>query len=94
MTGSADKSRGPARVSHDLSVDSSALAMATAVARKDISARELMDLHLARIAERNPELNAIVSPSTRSGRGRAHAPPTNISPAAPRSGRCTVCRSP
>ena len=45
----------------DLSVDSSALAMAAAVARKDISARELMDLHLARIAERNPELNAIVS---------------------------------
>ncbi len=45
----------------ELSVDSSALAMATAVARKDISARELMELHLARIAERNPELNAIVS---------------------------------
>ena len=28
---------------------------------KEISARELLDLHLARIAERNPELNAIVS---------------------------------
>ncbi|MGZ5404282.1 MAG: amidase, partial [Nocardioides sp.] len=27
----------------------------------EISARELLDLHLARIAERNPELNAIVS---------------------------------
>jgi amidase len=48
-------------VSDDLTPDSSALAMAAAVARKDISARELMDLHLARIAERNPELNAIVS---------------------------------
>ena len=80
-------------MSDDLSVDSSALAMAAAIARKDISARELMDLHLARIAERNPELNAIV-PSTRSGRGRARAPPTSISPAARRSGRCTVCRSP
>ena len=28
---------------------------------REISARELLDLHLARIAERNPELNAIVS---------------------------------
>jgi amidase len=45
----------------DLSVDSPAREMAAAVARKEISARELMDLHLARIAERNPALNAIVS---------------------------------
>ncbi len=29
--------------------------------RRQISAAELLDLHLARIAERNPELNAIVS---------------------------------
>ena len=45
----------------DLTVDSTARDQATAVRRKEISARELLDLHLARIAERNPELNAIVS---------------------------------
>ena len=44
-----------------LSVESSARAMATAVRRREISARELLDLHLARIAERNPQLNAVVS---------------------------------
>ena len=40
---------------------------------REISARELLDLHLARIAERNPELNAIVSASTRSAPGRGAA---------------------
>ena len=45
----------------DLSVDSTAREMAMAVASRRISARELTELHLARIAERNPELNAIVS---------------------------------
>lgn len=45
----------------DLTVDSTARAQADAVRRKQISARELLDLHLARIHERNPELNAIVS---------------------------------
>ena len=45
----------------DLTVDSTARDQASAVRRKEISARELLDLHLARIAERNPELNAIVS---------------------------------
>jgi len=40
---------------------STARLMADAVRRKEISARELLDLHLDRIAERNPELNAIVS---------------------------------
>src|SRR6476469_1337200 len=44
-----------------LTVDSSARAQADAVRRREISARELLELHLARIAERNPELNAIVS---------------------------------
>ena len=41
--------------------DSSALQQADAVRRRVISARELLDLHLDRIAERNPHLNAIVS---------------------------------
>jgi amidase len=44
-----------------IDVDSTARAMADAVRRKQISARELLELHLARIAERNPQLNAIVS---------------------------------
>ncbi|MBB3043280.1 amidase [Nocardioides soli] len=44
-----------------LTVDSTARDQAAAVRRRDISARELLDLHLARIAERNPQLNAIVS---------------------------------
>jgi amidase len=45
----------------NLTVESTARDQAAAVRRKDISARELLDLHLARIAERNPELNAVVS---------------------------------
>jgi amidase len=45
----------------DLTVGSTAREQVSAVRRKEISARELLDLHLARIAERNPELNAIVS---------------------------------
>ena len=44
-----------------ITVDSTARDQADAVRRKEVSARELLDLHLARIAERNPELNAIVS---------------------------------
>jgi amidase len=45
----------------ELTVESTARDQAAAVRRREISARELLDLHLARIAERNPELNAIVS---------------------------------
>ena len=45
----------------DLTVDSTAREMAAAVRAREVSAVELMDLHLARIAERNPQLNAIVS---------------------------------
>jgi amidase len=45
----------------DLTVDSTARAMAAAVRSREISARELLELHLTRIAERNPQLNAIVS---------------------------------
>ncbi len=44
-----------------ISVEWTARGQAEAIRRRDISARELLDLHLARIAERNPELNAIVS---------------------------------
>ena len=45
----------------DLTVDSTARQMLAALSSREISCSELMDLHLARIAERNPELNAIVS---------------------------------
>ncbi|BBF99082.1 MULTISPECIES: amidase [Pseudonocardia] len=44
-----------------LSVDSTAREQAAALRAKEISARELTGLHLDRIAERNPELTAIVS---------------------------------
>ncbi len=44
-----------------ISVESTAREQAAAVRRREISARELLDLHLARIGERNPRLNAIVS---------------------------------
>jgi amidase len=45
----------------DLTVESTAREQASAVRSRAISARELLELHLDRIAERNPELNAIVS---------------------------------
>ena len=45
----------------ELTPESTAREMAAAVRARQVSARELLDLHLARIEERNPELNAIVS---------------------------------
>jgi amidase len=45
----------------DLTVESTAREQASAVRCGAISARELLELHLDRIAERNPELNAVVS---------------------------------
>jgi amidase len=45
----------------DLTVHSTARQMLAALRSREISCSELMDLHLARISERNPELNAIVS---------------------------------
>ena len=45
----------------DLTVESTAREQASAVRSGDISARELLELHLDRIAERNPRLNAVVS---------------------------------
>ncbi|HWM73058.1 MAG TPA: amidase [Nocardioides sp.] len=44
-----------------LTVASTAREMAAAVRARQVSARELLEMHLARIEERNPELNAIVS---------------------------------
>jgi amidase len=45
----------------DVGVDSTARDQVAAVRSRTVSARELLELHLARIAERNPELNALVS---------------------------------
>jgi amidase len=45
----------------DLDVDSTAREMLAAIRGREISARELLDLHLTRIRARNPQLNAIVS---------------------------------
>lgn len=53
--------------------DSTAREMAAAVRARAISARELLELHLERIAERNPELNAIVSLDADRARGAALA---------------------
>ena len=55
-------------------------------------ARELLELHLARIAERNPQLNAIVSLDEDRARAGAAAADEHLAQAA-RSGRCTACRS-
>src|SRR4249919_2241521 len=44
-----------------ISVESTARSMVAAIRAQEISARELLDLHLARIAERNHQLTAIVS---------------------------------
>lgn len=56
-----------------ITVDSPARHQADAVRRRDISARELLDLHLARIAQLNPRLNAIVSLDEERARGGAAA---------------------
>ena len=57
----------------DLGPDSSARELAGRHTDRTISAVELMDLHLARIAERNPELNAIVSLDEERARAGADA---------------------
>jgi amidase len=57
----------------EVSVDSTAREMVAAVRERRISARELLDLHLARIAERNPQLNAIVSLDEERARAGARA---------------------
>ncbi|WP_341231016.1 amidase family protein, partial [Nocardioides salarius] len=57
----------------DLGVHSSARAMAVAVRTRRISARELLELHLERIEERNPELNAVVNLDVERARAGAAA---------------------
>jgi amidase len=67
----------------DLSVDSTAREMTAAVRERRISARELLDLHLDRIAQRNPELNAIVSLDEERARAGAAAADQHLGSGAP-----------
>jgi amidase len=57
----------------DLTVESTAREMVRAVRDRQISARELLDLHLARIEQRNGEINAIVSLDVERARAAAAA---------------------
>ena len=57
----------------DLTVESTAREMARAVRERQISARELLELHLDRIEERNGEVNAIVSLDAERARASAAA---------------------
>ena len=85
--------RPPAPMSGDLSVDSTAREQAAAVRGREISARELLDLHLARIAERNPraQRDRLARRGARPGGRRGGRRGAGLR--APRSGRCTGCRS-
>ncbi len=61
-----------------LTVESTAREMARAVRERHISARELLDLHLARIEERNAEINAVVSLDAERARASAAAADTSL----------------
>jgi Asp-tRNA(Asn)/Glu-tRNA(Gln) amidotransferase A subunit family amidase len=52
-------------------VKASAAWMAQAIRRREVSAVELFDAHAARIAERDPRVNALVFPRLHEGRGEA-----------------------
>ena len=57
----------------DIDVYSTAREMAAAVAAKEISARELLELHLGRIEQVNPAVNAVVSMDPERSRAEAAA---------------------
>ena len=67
----------------DLTVDATAREQAAAIRERRISARELLELHLARIAERNRELNAIVSLDPDRARAGAAAADQHLASGAP-----------
>jgi Asp-tRNA(Asn)/Glu-tRNA(Gln) amidotransferase A subunit family amidase len=76
----------------EIHVYSTAREMAAAVAGKEISARELLDLHLDRIAAVNPAVNAVVSLDEERAR-EGPRPPTRRSLTVSRSARCTAFRT-
>src|SRR5580704_14644025 len=51
----------------------SAVALAWRIRRRDLSAREVLDAHLERIARVNPQVNAIVTLTAEAARTRAQA---------------------
>ena len=67
----------------DLSVESTAREMAAAVRQRRISARELLELHLQRIAERNGDLTAIVALDVDRARSGAAAADQHLASGAP-----------
>jgi amidase len=67
----------------ELSPDSSARDQLDALRSRRISARELLELHLTRIADRNPELNAIVSLDEERARAGAAAADERLSSGVP-----------
>jgi amidase len=67
----------------ELSVESTAREMAAAVQQRRISARELLELHLQRIDERNGDLNAIVALDVDRARAGAAAADEHLASGAP-----------
>lgn len=67
----------------DLTPESTAREMAAAVRQRRISARELLELHLRRIDERNGELNAIVALDVDRARAGAAAADDHLASGAP-----------
>jgi amidase len=67
----------------ELSVESTAREMVAAVRERRVSARELLDLHLQRIGNRNYELNAIVSLDVERARAGAAAADEHLASGAP-----------
>ena len=77
----------------DLTVVSTARAQAGAVRAGEISARELLELHLDRVEARNPELNAIVSLDVERAERRPQRRRTTYRRAATCWAPCTACPS-
>jgi amidase len=73
--------------------DLSAAELAVRIRRKDVSAREVMAAHLARIERVNPKVNAIVTLVADRALADAAAP-MNSPRRGERSDRSTACRSP
>jgi amidase len=67
----------------ELTVESTAREMAVAVRARRISARELLELHLDRIAERNGDLNAIVALDVERARAGAAAADAHLAAGRP-----------
>ena len=74
--------------------DLSAIELATRIRRKDVSAREVMAAHLARIERINPKVNAIVTLVAERALADAATGGRDSPLVAARSARCMDCRLP